>query len=81
MTLETLMVIRGKPDPIDLQPLFWSNQDGWVDLPTSEGYTKDEVKRYGLPLNGEWVDLRVAINEYVTWAEDKGRGLAEEEKR
>jgi hypothetical protein len=71
MILETIMVIRGGSDPLDDQPLFWSNQDGWVDLSSAEAYTEAEVKsgKFDLPYCGEWINLRSAISELVEWTE------------
>lgn len=30
-------------------PLFWSNDDGWVDLESATVFSRDEAKRHNLP--------------------------------
>ena len=36
-------------------PLFWSNDDGWVDRPSATVFSEEETKDPHIPLSGEWV--------------------------
>lgn len=46
--------IAGPLDPLDGEPLYWSNADGWVSRGTADVYaTKDG----NLPMEGRWVDI------------------------
>lgn len=37
--------------------LFWSNEFGWVDTPTFDLFTREEMESFFLPLEGRWVQL------------------------
>jgi hypothetical protein len=36
------------------EPLFWSNQMGWVSLPDATLFTEAERNRLNLPIGGTW---------------------------
>ncbi len=39
-------------------PLFWSNEDGWVDLPAATVFTVKETTEFNLPLEAwGWLGL------------------------
>jgi hypothetical protein len=37
--------------------LLWSNDEGYTDSDNFEVYTAEETEMFGLPLEGEWVEL------------------------
>jgi len=39
------------------EPMYWSNEFGWVDLESATRFTEDETKRLNLPTGGEWKKL------------------------
>jgi hypothetical protein len=43
-------VIFGGVDSSDDQPMFWSNDDGWVDLSNATLFSDEEKARFDLPL-------------------------------
>ena len=44
--------VEGPPDPLDGDPLYWSNTDGWVSFETADKYPDQSG---GLPDGGKWV--------------------------
>ena len=42
---------------LEHEPLFWSNEDGWVALSTATKFTEEQVKWYILPDDGKAVQL------------------------
>lgn len=57
MTDYLLHVIRStvEKDELTLRPLFWSNEDGWVDRNSATVFSHVDSFRYDLPTGGEWV--------------------------
>jgi hypothetical protein len=37
------------------EPLYWSNEDGWVDKTHATVFAENEMKYLNLPMTGEWV--------------------------
>ncbi len=66
-----MRLIRSKTERDDEtgEPLFWSNEDGWVDLESADWFDGD----YSLPIGGEWVKFLSSVYGAVT---DKGQGTA-----
>lgn len=61
-------VIRARfDDSLDNEPLYWSNVDGWVSLPTATVFpTKDrEVATFAMPLG--WMTIGEAIEERLAF--------------
>jgi len=73
MRFENLMVIAGEKDTTNDEPLFWSNDQGWVDLASAAVYTEDEVKSeaFTLPISGEWVNAARAFYTVTEWWESQ----------
>ena len=44
-------------DYATLEPLYWSNADGWVDRTHADTFAENEMKNLNLPLTGEWVEV------------------------
>jgi hypothetical protein len=42
-----------KDDETD-EPLYWSNDDGWVDLGSATRFSSEEKKKLDLPIGGKW---------------------------
>jgi hypothetical protein len=62
-------------DGTDDEPLYWSNDDGWVALSTATVFSTEE-KNGPLPLESrDWMTVGEAIEERTTFE----RKLAEEE--
>lgn len=57
MTDVATFVIRstGERDDETGRPLFWSNDDGWVDRNSATVFSQDEAASKRLPMAGEWV--------------------------
>lgn len=36
------------------EPLYWSNENGWVESDCADRFTESEKKRLNLPIGGEW---------------------------
>lgn len=36
-------------------PLFWNNEDGWVNFDSATEFSEQEQKEFHLPLNSKWV--------------------------
>jgi hypothetical protein len=36
-------------------PLYWSNENGWVDRPSSDTFTTEEKSVFNLPIGGRWL--------------------------
>lgn len=58
-----LYVIAGYVDDDD-GTLYWSNEGGWVTLPSASVFTDSERVQSNLPLGDEarWVELPVKVN-------------------
>jgi len=69
MKLDDLYIIRGADDSINLEPLFWSNEFGYADIQSAEIYTKKDMGKFGLPIEGKWVRLSTAIAARDEWQE------------
>lgn len=39
------------------KPLYWSNDDGWVDLGSATRFSSEEKKKLNLPVGGKWWEL------------------------
>ena len=44
-------------DYATLEPLYWSNADGWVDRTHADTFAENEMKNLNLPLTGEWIEV------------------------
>ena len=55
------MIIAGELD--DTGPLFWSNQDGWVEASTADVFTDEEKAGLNLPLDGSWIHIADVAKE------------------
>ena len=59
-----ILVIEGvrETDPINDEPLFWSNEDGWVCLDSAEMYSDwSEVESMNMPSGGRLMPMDKAI--------------------
>ena len=70
MKLSELYIIRGADDNINLEPLFWSNEFGYANIQSAEIYTKKDMGKFSLPIEGRWVRLSTAIEARDAWHED-----------
>ena len=55
-----MYIIRStiEKDDITDRPLYWSNEDGWVDWTNATVFTNAEREVFQwLPLGGEWVEI------------------------
>lgn len=52
--MQPLWVIRLNCADPDAEPLWWSNEDGWVDARTADVFTEYEHRRLRLPAGGVW---------------------------
>ena len=77
MMIDNIMVIRGESDPTDGEPLFWANDQGWVDLTSADCSTEDEVKNemWTLPMGGEWMNMVTALSELIEWVEKRSNDV------
>ena len=62
--LKSQIVIKGAMDD-DFEPLYWSNEDGWVDVKSATRFTEEESKLLQLPISddedypAQWVEIGV----------------------
>lgn len=56
-------IMNGEEESDDNYGLFWSNEDGWGDFKSCDTFTAEEVEKYDLPMEGEWV--RVSVVEAI----------------
>jgi hypothetical protein len=65
--LQPHIVIKGGRDD-DYEPLFWSNEDGWVDVMSATRFTEQDSKSLQLPISddddypAQWVHIGVEYN-------------------
>lgn len=38
--------------------LFWSNEDGWVDLESSTPFSVNDIGGVNLPVEGLWIGVK-----------------------
>tara|TARA_Y100000034_G_scaffold127663_1_gene180914 strand:- start:1019 stop:1420 length:402 start_codon:yes stop_codon:yes gene_type:complete len=60
--IRLIYIIRGttknETDPLEGYPLYWSNEDGWVDYDSADQFSQEERDKLNLPMNGEWMLAR-----------------------
>lgn len=49
------LIIGMREKDEDGAPLFWSNEDGWVDIGSAARFTLEEMTRVRLPVGGAWI--------------------------
>ena len=64
-----ILVIEGvrETDPVNGEPLFWSNEDGWVSLDSAEMYINfSEIENMNMPIGGRMMPIDKAITKVRT---------------
>jgi hypothetical protein len=57
-----LYVIESVP-PLGEERLYWSNDQGWVDLESATFFVEEEVEIVNLPLTGKWQAYKELASE------------------
>ena len=62
------------------EPLYWSNEWGWVDKCMADLFTNEDKETLNLPIGGAWREYKNSLNGEAGWAiEEVGRGVATSE--
>lgn len=38
------------------EPLYWHNEDGWVEIESANSFSEEETEWMNLPAGGRWVE-------------------------
>jgi hypothetical protein len=54
---QAYVIILLDPEQYNDEPLYWNNEDGWVDWLSATVFTPDERDRFNLPMDGAWKQI------------------------
>jgi len=58
---------KSETDANDGKPMFWSNEDGWVDFYNATTFTAGETEGLSVLGDGEWITCRHARRLANIW--------------
>lgn len=56
---DRFVIASQTPDLPDDDTLYWSNEDGWVELDSATKFTLTERRRFTPPISGYWVHMEM----------------------